>query len=244
MPFTFSHPAAILPVTLLPKKAYSLTGLIVGSIVPDFAYFINMDSENLYGHTMHGLFLFDLPIGIIIAIIYHCLVRDTLTDHVPRWIRSRIIEYKKFNWLQYMTSNWFIVVTSILFGSVTHLIWDNFTHDNGYFLQYIPVLQKAVYFLGRNMSVASLLQYISSVIGGLAIIVAFLRMPEYKIPVKSGVNFYWPVFSIIALMLIAIRISANPGSIHVHYFIVTAITGVLVGLMLTPLVIRTKVFNE
>ncbi|WP_220463965.1 DUF4184 family protein [Adhaeribacter radiodurans] len=39
MPFTFSHPAIVLPLTLLLRKWYSLTGLVIGSLTPDFEYF-------------------------------------------------------------------------------------------------------------------------------------------------------------------------------------------------------------
>ena len=138
MPFTFSHPAAILPVTLLPKKYYSLTGLVVGSIAPDFAYFIRMDTQSLYGHTIHGLFLFDLPMGLLIAIAYHQLVRNSLTDYSPGWIRSRIIPYKSFDWLQYLSLNRIVVIISVLFGSATHLFWDSFTHGDGYFVNIFP----------------------------------------------------------------------------------------------------------
>ena len=40
MPFTFSHPAAVLPLRLLPRHWFSLTGLVIGSMVPDFEYFL------------------------------------------------------------------------------------------------------------------------------------------------------------------------------------------------------------
>ncbi|WP_240482010.1 DUF4184 family protein [Flavobacterium psychrophilum] len=39
MPFTFSHPAIILPLRYLPRQWFSLTGLIIGSLTPDFEYF-------------------------------------------------------------------------------------------------------------------------------------------------------------------------------------------------------------
>jgi hypothetical protein len=42
MPFTFAHPAIVLPLKHLPKRWYSLTGLIIGSMTPDFEYFIRM----------------------------------------------------------------------------------------------------------------------------------------------------------------------------------------------------------
>lgn len=58
MPFTFSHPAIILPFKYLPNRWISMTGLIIGSLTPDFEYFIRMKIESYYSHTNAGLFLF------------------------------------------------------------------------------------------------------------------------------------------------------------------------------------------
>jgi hypothetical protein len=52
MPFTFSHPALILPLTRLPKRWVSATGLVIGSIVPDFEKFLKMNDGNTYSHTL------------------------------------------------------------------------------------------------------------------------------------------------------------------------------------------------
>ncbi|MEB0248571.1 DUF4184 family protein, partial [Mucilaginibacter sp. 5B2] len=61
MPFTISHPAVILPLNYLPKRFISLTALVVGSLTPDFEYFIRMKVQSDYSHTLPGLFWFDLP---------------------------------------------------------------------------------------------------------------------------------------------------------------------------------------
>jgi hypothetical protein len=55
MPFTFSHPAIILPLAYLPKKWYSMTGLVIGSLVPDFEYFLRMSMAGYHSHTIAGL---------------------------------------------------------------------------------------------------------------------------------------------------------------------------------------------
>ncbi len=51
MPFTFSHPAIILPLKYLPQNWFSLTGLIIGSLTRDFEYFIRMKVRSNYSHT-------------------------------------------------------------------------------------------------------------------------------------------------------------------------------------------------
>lgn len=59
MPFTFSHPAIVLPLTSLPKRCISVTGFVIGSLTPDFEYFIRMKVKSEYSHTISGLFWFD-----------------------------------------------------------------------------------------------------------------------------------------------------------------------------------------
>lgn len=98
MPFTFSHPAIILPLTYLPKKWFSLTGLVIGSLTPDFEYFIRMRIKSDYSHTIEGLFWFDLPLGLLIAFIFHNIVRDSLFDNLPTFLNSRISKFKQLKW--------------------------------------------------------------------------------------------------------------------------------------------------
>jgi hypothetical protein len=80
MPFTFSHPAAILPLRWLPNKYYSLTGLIIGSMTPDFEFLIRMNVGSIYSHTLAGIFYFDIPVGIAICFLFHDVVRDDLIE--------------------------------------------------------------------------------------------------------------------------------------------------------------------
>jgi hypothetical protein len=56
MPFTFAHPAVVLPGGYLPKQWLSLTGLVVGSRTPDFEYFFRWRVLSLYSHTLAGIF--------------------------------------------------------------------------------------------------------------------------------------------------------------------------------------------
>lgn len=101
MPFTFSHPAIVLPLTYLPKKWFSLTGLIIGSITPDFEYFIRMKVQRDYSHTLSGLFWFNLPLGILLAFIFHGIVRNSLIENLPLFLKSRFSNFTRFNWLNF-----------------------------------------------------------------------------------------------------------------------------------------------
>ena len=81
MPFTFSHPAIILPLNYLSKKWFSITGLVIGSLSPDFEYFIRMKIESNYSHTFWGIFYFDLPLGIMLTFIFHNIVKNELFEN-------------------------------------------------------------------------------------------------------------------------------------------------------------------
>jgi hypothetical protein len=84
MPFTFSHPAIILPFLKSRKKnLFSATGLIVGSIIPDFEYFLTLSVERRFGHTINGIFYFDLPCALFICFIFHGLIKKPLLNNLP-----------------------------------------------------------------------------------------------------------------------------------------------------------------
>lgn len=78
MPFTFCHPAIILPLTKISRNRLSATGLIIGSMSPDFEYFIKMRLESVHGHSFSGLFYFNLPLTLLLVFVFHLLVRDAL----------------------------------------------------------------------------------------------------------------------------------------------------------------------
>src|SRR5204863_9524562 len=114
MPFTISHPAIILPLTYLPRKWFSLTGLVVGSLTPDFEYFIRMKVQSSYSHTLKGLLWFDLPLGIILAFLFHNLVKERLFDNLPTSLKSTVNTFKHLKWNNHFANHWHIVIISIL----------------------------------------------------------------------------------------------------------------------------------
>src|ERR1700712_2189360 len=116
MPYTFSHPAIVLPVTYLPKKWYSLSGLIVGSITPDFEYFMRMKDFSKYSHTIGGMFWFDLPLGLILLFIFHNIVRNVLVEYLPFSLNIRFSAFTNFNWNKYFRKNIIVVLISLLVG--------------------------------------------------------------------------------------------------------------------------------
>jgi hypothetical protein len=239
MPFTFSHPAIILPLTFLPKQWFSLTGLIIGSLTPDFEYFLRMKIESNYSHTIAGLFWFDLPLGILLAFFFHNIVRNSLFDNLPKLLNFRFSSFKQFDWNVYFKRNWFIVIISILIGAASHLFWDSFTHDHGYFVQIIPFLSNKVDFFSIQIPILKILQHSSTLIGGIAIAFVIYRMPLIRKTEQSIDSVYWIILIALALTVVSVRLLTGLEWHQYGNLIVSTITAGILSLILTPIILTT-----
>ena len=240
MPFTFSHPAIILPLNFLPKKWFSLTGLIIGSLTPDFEYFLRMRIKSDYSHTLHGIFWLDLPLGILIAYLFHNMIKDHFIQNLPVILRSRFLVFKNFNWHDYFKKHWFVVIISILIGAASHIFWDSFTHKSGYFVQLIPLLTDTVGFFDKQIPIFKILQHLSTFIGGLVIAFAIYKLPVYKLNKESSSLKYWIIilgftFAIIVLKFLNGLELNNYGNV-----IVTIISAGLLSIILTSIFFSKK----
>ncbi|MBF4507049.1 DUF4184 family protein [Flavobacterium sp. JLP] len=241
MPFTFSHPAIILPLQYLPRKWFSLTGLIIGSLTPDFEYFLRMKVQSVYSHTLSGIFWFDLPLAIALAFIFHNLIRDDLFNNFPIGIESRILIFTKFNWNKYFKENWLIVLISILIGITSHIFWDAFTHNHGYFVNHLSELRYTFNFFGNQIPIWKTIQHSSTFIGGIIITVAFFKLPKKNLS-QSCINIkYWIAIIILTIVISAIRFYISFNVKAYGNIIVSVLSAFMISLILIPFIIKSKV---
>jgi hypothetical protein len=262
MPFTFSHPAAILPAKYLPEKWISLTALVIGSITPDFEYFIRMRNFGEYGHTWSGILWFDLPLAFALTFIYHAFVRDELIDNLPRILRKRVIGFKSLNWPGYVKGHLGIVLICLIIGIVSHVLWDGFTHRTGYFVGLMPWLNENTYiFGGIGYSRFYVLQQISSITGLVLVLYVLFRLPADESVSKKNITGYWLVAGILTILITTIRVYLGLHRLpleqfrhifslefYLNYFnhalaedfIMAVISAFLLSLIITPLIIKQK----
>ena len=199
MPFTFAHPALVLPLRYLPRSWFSLTGLITGSIVPDMEYIIN--GTRTFSHTYQAILWFHLPIALIVAFLFHNILRDKLISRLPAFMHSRFTRFEGLNWSLYFKKNKGIVIVSIILGAVTHLFWDSFTNASGYFVEKFAVLQEIVHTAGTSMPLYELIWNLSSLTGILVLVIAIYLLPkEYKNR-KYSIVWFWIIFIVVAVLL-------------------------------------------
>ncbi len=245
MPFTFSHPAIVLPFGFLTPKRVSMTGLIIGSLTPDFEYFLRMRVQSDYSHTLNGLFWFDLPLGVFLAFLFHNQVRNSLWDNLPLFLKSRFLPFRLFQWNNYFKKHWLVVIISVLIGAVSHVFWDGFTHEHGYFVHIFPLLTQQVDVLGTPIFIFKILQHLSSLFGVLAISYTIYKLKSCSIvlPHSSTIK-YWILLLMCSFSITVIRLF-NGIKIHqLGNLIVTFISAILISLILLPLIVRPETVKE
>jgi len=223
VPFTFSHPAAVLPLAFIQKKWLSVTGLVIGSITPDFEYFFNMEQDSIYSHTWAGIFWFDLPLALIIVYLYNSLVRKSLIENLPQFLNTRFSRFESSSRNLNNIKDFAVVVFSLITGITSHIIWDKITHKT---VRLIDEQEHYNAFWEAN-----------SVIGAVIIAAVILNMPRGRKTQKSSILFYWLMISIITTSIIYIRFLATTEFRDLG---VSAISGFFIGLVATSVAEQLK----
>lgn len=232
MPFTFSHPAVVLPFNYLSRKWLSLTGLVIGSMTPDFEYFLRMKVLSKYSHTCMGLFWYDLPLGCMLTLIYSNLIKDNLIDHLPAFFNKRLSTYKNSD----VIKPWYyllVVASSVLIGALTHILWDSFTHPMGYFVLRLHELKHQVSIANHHFRTYNILQQLSSLAGAIFIIVAIVSLPVHHLTKIKSIVHYWLILIIVAILIVILRLITGLNWQQYGDVIVTAIAAMFIGLIAT-----------
>lgn len=240
MPFTFSHPAIILPLRCFPKTWFAISALIIGSLTPDFEYFIRMKVKSDYSHTISGIFWFDLPLAILLLFIFHNIIQNSLFQNLPLFMQNRILIFNDFNWNTYFKKNWSIVLISAVIGISSHILWDSFTHNHGYFVDKITFLRKTLSVFGIEIPVWKITQHGSSLIGAIVIIISFLKLPLSTKQESYISKKYWTNILLFTAIITTFRFVLNSKALNIGNLIVTIIASILISLAITPLLIKFK----
>ncbi|KXX67309.1 DUF4184 family protein [Flammeovirga sp. SJP92] len=134
MPITFAHPSAVLPLFRY-SHYLSVSALIIGSVIPDFEHYLQLQQSVKLGHTILGIFVFNLPVGILVYYINKRLFKPVLRRVTP--IRFKRQQPRT----QY---SFFQISLSIFIGVITHFLLDAITGEEGFFVKDLPYLMDDV----------------------------------------------------------------------------------------------------
>ena len=165
MPNPIAHPAAAIPFM---KVGLVFSALVAGSLSPDFGYFMRWNE--FYMYTIPGLFLFNLPVGLVLLWLFHALVKWPLLSLLPLGLQRRL--YRHAQGFSFGPPKRFLlIVLSVLVGSITHVILDSLTHSYGWAVETFAFLRIRV----GGMPLYSILQDLGSLVGIVLLIYWFAR---------------------------------------------------------------------
>lgn len=171
MPFTFSHPAAVLP--LCKTRPFVFSAAVAGSMAPDFDSFLHLSTNVTFGHSAPGILRFCLPAGLIVFLLFHGLLKAPLAALLPDDHQRRLRPFLERRFPA-SVAEWSGVVLALLAGISTHLFWDSLTHRYGWMVLKFPVLASAVgSFGGSPVRAYTLLQHGGGLFGALVLLAAY-----------------------------------------------------------------------
>lgn len=236
MPFTFAHPAAILPIYEKAKSRFDLTALILGSMAPDFEYFIRCKPLGLIGHGALGMLYFNLPLCILFAYVFHKIIKRPLILSLPKGMGKKLYAVMcqgDNEWSISSLRSFIVFVYSALIGMMTHVFWDGFTHKGAYFVNSIDALNYGVSIAGRSIPVYKFMQHGSTLIGFL-ILGIWLSKSSDKVKNYQSISNSYKQLSIsdkLGYFAVAIAVCMVVVVVIAYVFKLTSITssiGVLV----------------
>lgn len=172
MPFTLSHPAAVLPLRrFCPRLDFA--GLLIGSIIPDIGYYIPGLAAHRETHSLAGIVFPGLPVGLMLLALLHWL-KLPLCFVLPQPHRAALtpLAANRRRWPG--PASLAVGAASVLLGAWTHIAWDGFTHRGRWGPQHLAFLNDPALFIGgQSIPLYEWLQWLSSLAGGMILIWAY-----------------------------------------------------------------------
>ena len=88
MAFTLAHPSAVI---FSKSKKFNLGGLILGSMAPDFIYFLLFSPSSNIGHTPFGFVFLNLPLCFLLNFLFYKYIQDFFIMTLPNFISKKYL---------------------------------------------------------------------------------------------------------------------------------------------------------
>ncbi len=236
MPFTISHAAAVLP---LRKLRLPLAAMMIGSMAPDFPYFLSGELWRTSTHDLGGVFLVCWPMGLAVWLLFVHLLERPSIELLPEPWRLRIPHSDS----SFTFRSLALASIAVIVGALTHIAWDAFTHAGTPMTRLFPLLgQEAFPVRGRSVPVYFVLQVLSSLVGLFALAWWALRLRHDKSKPRAlhhsrialsdrarvGILFVMVALSVLATFATYAGITGAPFERRIfHALIMGMTTGVL-----------------
>lgn len=137
MPFTGSHPAAVLPFLRAPVP---VSALVIGSLAPDAPLYLPK-VPGWPTHTALGVLTVDTALAAAGWAVWHGLLARPALATAPAPVRARLTSARPGLRRRLRGPRAAArVVAGLAAGAATHVLWDEFTHDGRWGTAHVPAL--------------------------------------------------------------------------------------------------------
>lgn len=187
MPWTFAHPAAAILVRRVGGASLPLSGLVVGSLSPDFGYYVGAFSLATHAHTLPGTLTICVPSACLLVVLLSRL-RPLLVAPLPQPHRAAIESLPS---LQLWPCGCAVrMLLAVWLGALTHVAWDSFTHASGLMVLILAPLRAVLFeYSGRTFATYSILQHAGTVFGIAVIGMAYCRWLQRTVGIRACLRF-------------------------------------------------------
>ncbi|MEZ5025043.1 MAG: DUF4184 family protein [Chitinophagales bacterium] len=130
MPFTYSHIGFVLPIHKKWKAKLSISGLIFGSIAPDYDILFRLTNvrQHIFQYDLFSIFFVIFPLATVSAICFHIFCRVILIEQLPEAYTKRYARYKNVDFFVYLKTHYLAFSASCILAIFVHLFLDFFCH--------------------------------------------------------------------------------------------------------------------
>lgn len=170
MPFTGSHPAAIVPLL---RTGLVPSALVIGSMVPDLPYFVPVSIPSTLTHSGAGVVSIDIVLGVVVFALWHLLLVPAAVGLAPAGLRDRLAPELPAPGRSHVRSVGAsaLVLVSLAIGAATHVAWDSFTHPDRWGSERIAWLAAS----HGPLEGYRWMQYTGGILGAAVVVIALAR---------------------------------------------------------------------
>jgi hypothetical protein len=244
MPFTFSHIGFILPFRKKWSTHLSVSGLVFGSIAPDYDILFRLTNVrfHIFQYDLKSILFLIYPLALFSAIGYHLFCRNIIIQNLPSPFEKRYRKFLSFNFLDYLRKNFFRVTLSILFAILFHLFLDALCHHyDAYDTKLLALSYWDNYYFGNVAFFSALyaIPVILSIIGFYLIyryeFHSSLRLAYFAMPKRKST--FWLSMLVIGLLFCLVKWSITEKDIvfPVDYIVITLASSFILSVYATCL---------
>ncbi|SHG76439.1 protein of unknown function [Geodermatophilus nigrescens] len=135
VPFTGSHPAAVLPIL---RAGLPASALVAGSLAPDVPLYLP-STLGLRTHTPLAVVTTDVVLGALLWAVWHGLLARPALAWAPAGLAARLPGSAAPGLRRRLRAP-VRVLAALAVGAATHVLWDEFTHPGRLGTELVPAL--------------------------------------------------------------------------------------------------------